>query len=246
MVQDDKIFPTVPVRTYRSFPGYNTLEKLEAFFLKYKTQKYKKRDVVVAGDGHNSRVFFIKEGYMRVYRISEQGEELTLTILKPLDFFPLTWEANSSLDNCYLEAITSLEIWSVSKEEFFRYVKSDPAIFAEFTSYISMRLSSLLTRMEYLVFGTAYTKVASTVLLCAKRFGEQQGDHIVVDLPLTHKDISTLVGITRETTCLEMKKLERKGLISHDGRILIIKNIKRLEEESLLKSESELLMHNSL
>lgn len=200
----------------------------------------------MSGEDNNSKVFFIKEGYLRVYRISEQGEELTLSILKPNDFYPITWGVDSALENCYLEAVTSLEVWIVSKEEFFRFIKSDPAVFAEFTGYISMRLSSMLTRMEYLVFGTAYGKVASTILLCAKRFGEKQGSLLVVGVPLTHKDIATLVGITRETTCLEMKKLEKKGLIAHFGRFLVIKDLDRLEKESLLNTESEMLLYNSI
>lgn len=224
----------------------SSLKNLVSFFGLYKLQCFRKRDLVAADQETARKVFFIKEGYMRVYRISEQGEELTLTILKPFDLYPITWGVSNTLENCYLEAVTSLEVWIVPQEDFFGFISSKPALFNSFTSYISMRLNSLLTRMEYLVFGTAYNKVASTILLCAKRFGEQQGDDVVVDLPLTHKDISTLVGITRETTCLEMKKLERKGLISHYGKLLVVKNIKMLEEESLLKSESEMLLHNSL
>lgn len=224
----------------------SSIESLAAFFNKFKARRFNKRDLVAVDQEVSRKVFFIKEGYMRVYRISEQGEELTLTILKPFDLYPITWGQDNTLDNCYLEAVTTLDVWIVPQEEFFTYIKSNPVMFNKLTGYISMRLNSLLTRMEYLVFGTAYTKVASTILLCAKRFGEERGADVVVDLPLTHKDISTLVGITRETTCLEMKKLERKGLISHYGRLLVIKNMKMLEEESLLKSEPELLLNNSL
>lgn len=223
-----------------------SLESLTAFFNNYKPHQFRKRDLVAADEEVSKKVFFIKEGYMRVYRISEEGEELTLTILKPFDLFPITWGGNNTLDNCYLEAVTTLELWIVPQDEFFNYIKSNPIMFNRLTSYLSMRLNSLLTRMEYLVFGTAYTKVASTIFLCAKRFGAKRGSDVVVDLPLTHKDISTLVGITRETTCLEMKKLERKGLIAHYGRILVIKNIKMLEEESLLKNQPDLLLHNFL
>lgn len=224
----------------------SNIESLTVFFRGFKAQHFNKRDLVAADQEVGKKVFFIKEGYVRVYRISEQGEELTLTILKPFDLFPITWGQNSTLDNCYLEAVTTLDVWIVPREEFFNYIKANPIMFNRLTSYISMRLNSLLTRMEYLVFGTAYTKVASTILLCAKRFGAIRGADVIVDLPLTHKDISTLVGITRETTCLEMKKLERKGLISHYGRLLVIKNMKRLEEESMLNSEPEMLLNNSL
>lgn len=183
---------------------------------------------------------------MRAYRISEQGEELTLMILKPNDFFPLSWGDMDIIDNYYLEAITPLDVWKVPYEEFTNFIRTQPQLFYEFTSYAFARLGGLLARIEYLVFGNAYTKVASTLFICAKSFGEKKGLDIVVSLPLTHRDIATLVGITRETTCLEMKKLERRGIIAHNGRVLIVKDIKGLEKESSFNSETEHLLKNSL
>ena len=110
----------------------------------------------------------------------------------------------------------------------------------EMTSRILVRFDSVLARMEHLIFSNAYTKVATTLLMCAKRLGEENGDEIIVKVPLTHKDIATMIGITRETTSLEMKKLERKGYITRNGKYLIIKNYKLLEEEALQSSPQEI------
>jgi len=92
-----------------------------------------------------------------------------------------------------------------------------------------------LLRMEYLVFGNAYAKVASIIIICAERFGRKRGKKIVIQVPLTHNDIANLVGITRETASLELKKLENKGLIDYERHLLLVKNLKGLREESLLE-----------
>lgn len=221
-----------------------SLQKISIFFDQFKPLKYKRRDIILHNAEVQSSVFYIKSGYMRVYKISEQGEELTLAILKANDFFPMIWGVDSMFNNCYLEAITALEVWRAPQEQFMRFIKSHLDVFYDLTGQMIVRFGGLLTRMEYLITGRAYTKVATTILVCAKRFGEEKGDYIIVNLPLTHKDIATLVGITRETTCLEMKKMERKGLIAHQGRLLVIKDLKRLEEESLLNSEAEGVLNN--
>lgn len=211
----------------------DSLAKLDFFFRKYKLLKYKKRDLILHANDTSSSVFFIQSGYIRVYRISEQGEELTLTILKPNDFFPLTYGLNTTPNPYYLEAITPLEFWRAPQEHFLDFIKINPDVYFELTNRILIRLDGVLTRMEYLVFSNAYTKIAATLLVCAKRFGETRGENVVLQVPLTHKDIATLVGITRETTSLEMKKLEHDGYVGRDGRFLIIKNMKRLEKEIL-------------
>jgi len=213
--------------------------KLNLFFQNYKLTSYRKRDLILHANDASSSVFYIKNGYVRVYRISEQGEELTLTILKPKDFFPLTYGIHAITNPYYLEAITPLELWKAPQDKFLDYIKNHPDILYELTSRILVRFDGVLSRIEYLVFSNAYTKVAATLLVCAKRFGEKIGNDIVVKVPLTHRDIATLVGITRETTSLEMKKLEKQGFLGRNGKLFVVKNLRRLEQEILLTSQED-------
>lgn len=213
--------------------------KLDEFFQESQLHFYKKRILILHPNDSPSSVFYIKSGYVRVYRISEEGEELTLTILKPKDFFPLTYGMNNVANPYYLEAITPLELWRAPQEQFLEFVKANTDVLYDLTTRILVRFDGVLSRMEHLVFSSAYTRVARTLLICAKRFGVVQGDDVVVQVPLTHKDIATLVGITRETTSIEMKKLEKQGFLGRLGRLHVVKNIKRFEEEILFTSQEE-------
>ena len=203
--------------------------KLEKFFQSSKVFSYKKRMLIFHPEDTPSSVFYIKSGYVRVYRISEEGEELTLTILKPKDFFPLSYGINSTAHPYHLEAITPLELWKAPQEHFLSFIKSNPDVMYELTTRILVRFDGVLSRMENLLFCNAYVKVAATLLMCAKGFGEDFHGNTLVKVPLTHRDIATLVGITRETTSLEMKKLEKQGLLTKSGRFIIVKDLKRLE-----------------
>ena len=215
-------------------------EKIDTFFQQYKLLSYKKRTMIQHSNDSSSSVFYIKSGYIRVYRISEDGEELTLTILKPGDFFPLTYGLHHTESSYYLEAITALELWKAPQEHFLRFMKRDVDVLYELTNRIFIRFDGFLARLEYMVFSNAYTKVATTLLMCAKGLGEENGNQIIVKVPLTHKDIATMVGITRETTSLEMKKLERKGLLSRNGKNIIITDYKQLADEAM-QGNTELL-----
>lgn len=205
---------------------------LEQFFQSSTLFSFKKRRLISHPDDSNSSVFFIKSGYVRVYRISEDGEELTLTILKPKDFFPLSYGVTSTANAYYLEAITPLEIWKAPQEQFLSFIKSNPELLYDLTTRLLIRFDGVVSRMESLLFCNAYVKVAATVLMCAKGFGEDFNGNTRVKVPLTHRDIATLVGITRETTSLEMKKLEKEGLLMKSGRFIIITDLKRLESMS--------------
>lgn len=226
----------------------DTHAKLDVFFNQYKPLQYRARTIISHPNDAQSSVFYIKGGYLRVFRISEQGEELTLTILKPKDFFPLTYGMtdSSALNSYYLETVTPLEIWKVRIDQFVSFIKSEPEIYQELTERVLIRFDNMLTKMEYLVFNNAYTKVAATIISCARKFGERKGETVIIPVPLTHKDIATLIGITRETTSLEMKKLEKQGHIARIGKQLIIKDINKLEEIIYMQTGTKTLLYNTI
>lgn len=211
-------------------------ERLREFFSKFKKYHYKKGEVILRGGDNPQGVYFIDKGYVRDYSISKDGEELTLIIFKPQDFFPMQWVFNNNPNSHYFDAMSAVELWRCPKEDFINFIEENPEIFFELTSHITLRLGGILQRMEYLAFGNAYEKVASILMICADRFGKKERGEIVIQLVLSHRDIANLLGLTRETTSIEIKKLERKGLIGYHGRLLVVKNKKGLECESLLNA----------
>lgn len=176
----------------------------------------------------------MSRGYVRAYSISSEGDELTLIIFKEGDFFPIIWAFNETPISFYLEAMTPVEVWLAPKEDFLKFVQANGDVLLELTRRILIRMGGLLARMEYLVFGNAYSKVASIVLICAERFGRAFGKDVLIDVPLTHQQVADLVGVSRETASIELKKLERKGFIGYKGRHMVVRNIEKLKKESLL------------
>ena len=85
--------------------------------------------------------------------------------------------------------------------------------------------------MENLLLNNASIKIAATLISCARNYGKNEGKHILINVPLTHRDIAALVGITRETTSLEIKKLEKQGYLEKKGKYLLIKNIENLNKQ---------------
>lgn len=213
-------------------------KKLETFFAQFKLLFYKKGEAILRPDDLPPGVFYLKKGYVKLYSLCREGEELSLILFKPGDFFPIGWVINNKIDPYYLDAMTPVEVWRAPREKFLEFIKADPDVFFELTSKMLMRLGGLLQRMEHLVFGNAGDKVASILVICALRFGEKEEKGIVIQVPLFHKEIGALVGLTRETVSLEMKKLEKENIIDYQGRLIIVKNFKKLEEESLLNNSS--------
>lgn len=210
-------------------------ERLNEFFSKFKKHYYKKGEIILRGGDLPQGVYFIHKGYVKDYSISKDGEELMLILFKPEDFFPMQWVFNNKPNSHYFEAMTAVELWRCPKEDFIAFIEANPEIFFELTSHIMLRLGGIMQRMEYLAFGNAYQKVASIIMICAERFGDKKDNGWIIHVPLTHRDIAMFIGMTRETVSIEIKKLERKGVIEYHGRLIFVKDTKKLQVESLLE-----------
>lgn len=211
-------------------------QKINDFFSKFKKYQYKKGEIILRAGDTPQGVCFIDKGYVKDYAISKDGEELSLIILKPKDFFPLIWAINNTPREYYMEAITAVEAWRTSREKFLEFIKANPDVLLELTGRILTRFGGILQRMEYMAFGNAHQKVASILAILSERFGKKERKNIVIQVPLTHKDIAELLGLTRETASIEIKKLERKKIIAHRSRFIRVKDFKKLKEESLFNN----------
>lgn len=204
-------------------------EQLYSFFSNYRRLAYKKGQALLRADDTPSAVFYLVKGYVRMFSISESGQELTLMIIKPGDAFPIRWAVTGERHRYYFEAITPVEVFKAPIDSFSEFIHSNSEVLYYLLNNILIRLGGLLERMEYLNFGNAYQKVASILVICAERFGVKNGKSIVIRVPLTHSDISNLIGLTRETTSVELKKLERRGLCVKDGKYIKVKNMESLK-----------------
>jgi len=203
--------------------------KVFGFFKQYKPQYYRKGETIIRAHDEPTGVNYIVRGYVKLYSISPEGQEFTLNIFRPGSYFPIMWALGGENNHYYYEAVTPTEIRRAPKKEVLNFINENPGVLLELTKRLISGLEGILIRMEHLILGDAKQKVSSTVFLLAKRFGEKNGKgKITIRLPITHQGIANLAGISRETTSLEMKRLEREGTISKQGRLIIVQRIGKL------------------
>ena len=209
-------------------------KKVLHFFSKYKPIFYKKGETIIRASDNPQGINFLVGGYVRHYSINQEGQELTLNIFKPGSYFPVVWAIAGETNHYFYEAMTQVEIRRAPKREAVSFFRQNPSVLYELTKRLLSGLNGLLIRMESLLLGNAKQRVSSTLFILAKRFGEKNGgDNILIKIPITHQAIASLAGLSRETTSLEMKKLEREGVIAKQNRYIAVNKLGKLKPKSL-------------
>ena len=210
-------------------------KKLEKFISQFKSHQYKKGEFILRGGDMPQGVNFLQSGFAKLSSVSAEGKELTFVIYKAGDFFPVVWSFFGKRASIYsYEAITPATIIRVPRQMFINFLESNTDVFMEVTKHIIRRFQESLRTMEFLAFGNSRAKVASVLLRMSRSFGEEKKNGLEIQVPLTHRDIANIVGVTRETVSIEMKKFEKEGFISNHSKLITIRNKKGLEEEAIL------------
>ncbi|HEX8966100.1 MAG TPA: Crp/Fnr family transcriptional regulator [Patescibacteria group bacterium] len=204
--------------------------KIINFFKQYKKRVYKKGEMVKSYDENPKGVFCLQKGAIRCIAVSKDGIELTINVFKPISFFPMAWVINNTIDLYAYEAISDVEVFIAPKESVEKFLKENPDVTYDLLKRIYRGLEGYFLRMESLLSGDAYIKTIVQIVIHTKRFGviDASGKYLV---DITHAQLASLSGLSRETITREIKKLENKKLVMYKGKQLIVLDLKSLEKE---------------
>lgn len=208
------------------------LSALESFFAPHPVVTYKKGENILRAEDMPYGVYYLKSGFVRQYVLSPSGETFIVHMYKPGSFFPLTWVVNDTPNTYNFEAITKVVIVRVPKDAFTLFLKTHQDVLWYATQRLAAGLSGLVTRVGQLVLDDAYLKTVLLLLYYVDVFGEQTRDGVALRIPLAHREIASWIGTTRETASIQIELLQKKGIIRTQGRILVVRDITRLQKEA--------------
>ncbi len=206
--------------------------KLNEFFTKYPLLSFKKGALIHHPGQPIDKVSFVKSGYIKLYKIDKSGNELTIDILKPGLYFTLIFALTNANSTYFFEAVTDVELWDAPKEDMFDYLKNNQDVMFELFKNVSFGFIELLSGFELISSGKAYNKVAALVYRLAERatLRKKDSSKVILNYTPSQQAIAGMLGLTRETVSLELKKLSNQKLIEYNKRILIVNDIANLKE----------------
>lgn len=199
--------------------------KLHSISDNWVVRKYPDKQILIYSGDETSRLFYIQKGFVKVYNITDEGEERILLILKPQDIFPLLRDPEKSIQRSlyFYSAMSDVELMINDQEKVISGLRKNRQESWELLRYISdfsSVLSERLAQLESKKAGNKLTRLFGYLIsVCGS---ETKLNAYILRLKLTHQDIASMVGLTRETVSKELKKLERKNLITYRNGFLIL------------------------
>lgn len=210
------------------------IQRYVDFFGKFTELKVVKHQVVVSAKPLSGEIYFLRKGYIKSYSVSSDGRQFSTIIQKPGDVFPIGAIVFDNLPNhFYFETLTRCTIYKCPKVSFLAFIRSSMEDVWFLLERSIARYLGVTYRLEHMALGNARSRVANILLICATRFGyTTRANGTVIDVPLTHSEIASLTGLTRETVSIELKRLKDLKIIDKRYGKYTIRDLERLEKET--------------
>ena len=191
---------------------------------------FRRKETITDTDDLN-RVFYLNQGYIRLYTISGEGAELTLHIFSPSSVFPILWDKDPVPNKYYFESLTPVEIYSLEKSKLQQLIAEKPGAGVEILQQLTSFSQSAIKKLEFKIFGGAYQQVVATLLSLAECFGKKDEAGTVISYWFTHQDIASITGLSRERVTIEINHLLNNKLIFYDSHFITIPKLEQLKSK---------------
>jgi CRP/FNR family transcriptional regulator len=199
--------------------GDETVAASESIF---KTCLFPKRARVFDQGDPTRLVYLIKRGKVRITRLTADGKEITVAVLGAGDLFGEETLFETGPRTTHAVCIEESLLCTAKADDLFALLSHEPALALNVAKALNERLLDASATMEDLAFAKVPDRILNLFERLAAEHGVPADGGTRLEVRLTHADIASLIGSTRETVSLEMSNLIRDGRVAYDGKTIVL------------------------
>ncbi len=191
--------------------------------------EFSRGTVILHPNEPQEMVYLIKEGRVKISRYSADGREQILDLLEPGDTFgELTLVQRA--EPVQAEAFEDTLICALHRDDFLGLIHRQPELMLKVMKVLAERLRVAEEEIADLVFRDVPGRLASLLLRLAEAYARKNGGRLRLALRLTHQDIASMIGATRETVTSTLGRFRDAGLIATEQRHIVIRDPEGLRQ----------------
>ncbi len=181
------------------------------------TELKRRTPIYLPGDPAD-KIYLLKRGVVKISTLTDDGKEIVLAFLHPGDVFGELAVVDESPRSYIAEVHEDALICTFSRNNFMELMKRFPDMGFRVTKILGLRLKRLTNRVENLLFKSAHSRLAQTLVELSREYGVHDADGILLTLKLSQQELGSLVGLSRESVNLCLSDFKRQGLVEASGR----------------------------
>jgi len=167
-------------------------------------------------------VYLVKRGMVRLARRTPDDKDIMIAILGPGAIFGEE-VVFSNVERTTVAVCTTESLLCMARaEHVYGLLARFPQLAVNVAKYLSEQRDNALAIAEDLAFLSVPERLMRQFERLGREYGKPVDDGVLLDIRLTHADLASLIGSTRETISVQLAQLAHDRRIRLDGRSIVV------------------------
>lgn len=190
-------------------------------------------DIFYSPDEPSEKVFILRRGKVRIYKVADDGRELTLAVVEDGTMFGEMTLTAQRLQGAYAQAMEPSEVSIMLRKDLERLILEKPQVGLQIACLLSERLRRYEIRLEDITLKDIPTRLASMILLLAEAEGVVTPEgYVRIPTHYTHQQLGSMIGTSREAVSRAFGVLQEETIVELRRRIIYVKSLGALKRRA--------------
>ena len=196
--------------------SFNQIQQLSLHSI---CKKYKKGEIINYSHTSAPKIFLVCTGIVKIVTIQEDEEEVTREVIQKDDFFGAITLQNENVQSEFSVVLSNeAVVLSFQLNYFEDTMLKNPHIALIYTKHLGLKIKKMYVEYFKITKINAKDRLKNFFLQWGDNEGVFLGDKVVIINYLTQKEISDLIRVSRQTTTLLLKELEKEGILKYNRK----------------------------
>jgi CRP/FNR family transcriptional regulator, cyclic AMP receptor protein len=185
-------------------------------------------------EAHNlNKIYFIQEGTIKIGFIDNEGNEKIKEIIRKGELFGQFSLERNNLNGEFAQAYRNkVSLCAFTIDDFEKLLQKRPDLALRFSKQVGAKLRKIENRLLNLLNKDVKTRLIHFLWqLVEQNLGETTSVGFCMPNYLTHEDIASLIGSSRQTVTTMINELETEGILSYDRQEICFLDVKKLQQQ---------------
>lgn len=175
-------------------------------------------------------VLLLAEGRVKIGSFTEEGKQTILAFIEPGEVFGELSLMGSQEREEYAEAVEKSTVILIPGDVMQQLLVENPNVSLGVTKLFGLRRQRVERRLKYLLFRSNRERLVHLLLELAEQYGRQVDGGVELRIKLSHQDLASIIGSTRETVTVVLGELQSEGRLQLGRRKIVLTDMAKLAD----------------
>ena len=190
---------------------------IEQLFKYAKTLNLRRGAEIFSRGDSGDRLYAVRKGTVRISISSSDGRGATLNLIQANEIFGEIALLDGQMRTATAVAHTDCELLAIERRDFLPFLEHQPKLAFNFIQLLCARLRWTSEQVEHVMLSDLPSRLAGIVIALVNKNGDSPDSRTI---GATQREISEMVGATRESVNKELRRWSKQGWIELDHGII--------------------------